>query len=379
MHASRRRRNCFLSAVACLTLLAGCASGPEAGDLTRVPPLVSLVEKSASSRWLAQGTDQIEVWVCSVPADTTASIYGGLPLRRSLDPARLAQLLERRVPAYFETVSDGAYQPHFVPGGVANLGRDDEPTACIDQAIRGAQSATRAVLVVANAEHAPGHPGGMSSAGDSATANGPAPVSATRRYVYVGAADFAPEWGDDPPVDLVEHEIGHSLGWVHSGMGSAGVGSQSQYLSPVDLMSNSAAPRAVDSARRDGPVPIALHRLLSGWLPNSAVVTADQSFSSRLDPSTDPEGVRLLALAVDEQHFLTVEHVTAVGFNDHLPHEGLVVHEVVVENGAISSITPLHGASDDGPVLQRGDQASGAGWSVMFMLDGSVRARRAGP
>ena len=339
-----------------------------------MPPLVSLVEKSASSRWLAQGTDQIEVWVCSVPADTTASIYGGLPLRRSLDPARLAQLLERRVPAYFETVSDGAYQPHFVPGGVANLGRDDEPTACIDQAIRGAQSAARAVLVVANAEHAPGHPGGWSSAGDSASASGPAPASATRRYVYVGAADFAPEWGDDPPVDLVEHEIGHSLGWAHSGMGPAG-----QYLSPVDLMSNSAAPRDVDPSRRDGPVPLALHRLLSGWLPMSAVMATDTNVHRSLESSTDPEGVRLLALAVDEQHFLTVEHVTAVGFNDHLPHEGLVVHEVVVDNGAISSITPLHGASDDGPVLQRGDQAAGAGWSVMFMLDGSVRAQRTGP
>ena len=375
---NRRRGNRFLSAVVYLTVLVGCTSGLEPGRLTPVPPLASLVEKSTASRWLAQGTDQFEVWVCSVPADTTASIYGGLPLRRTLEPARLAQLLERRIPAYFETVSGGAYQPHFVPGGVANLGRDDEPAVCVDEAIRGAHSAARAVLVVANAEHAPGHPGGMSSVGDSATATGPAPVSATRRYVYVGAADFAPEWGDDPPVDLVEHEIGHSLGWVHSGMGSGEVGPAGQYLSPVDLMSNSSAPGTVDPSRRDGPVPLALHRLLSGWLPPSAVVTADRKVTCALDPSTDPEGVRLLALAVDGQHFLTVERIVTTGFNDHLPHEGLAVHEVVVENGAITSISPFHGASDTGPLLQRGDQASGSGWTVTFMLDGSVRARRAG-
>ena len=71
------------------------------------------------------------------------------------------------------------------------------------------------MLAVADAEHAADQPGGIGSGGDTHRAE--APASAARRWAYVGANDFSADWGDDPPMDLVEHELGHTLGWVHSG------------------------------------------------------------------------------------------------------------------------------------------------------------------
>lgn len=341
--------------------------------MSAVPSLQSLVSASLNSRWRATGTETFEVWVCDVPADSTAAIYGGLPLRRTLDPARVAALVSERVPGYFDSVSGGRYRPEFVAGGVVTMGTDDEPLSCIDRAIRRSGRTTRAVMVVANAEHAPGHPGGTGSAGDGPSSGAAAPVSVTRRYVYVGASDFAPEWGDDPPVDLIEHEIGHSLGWSHSGVAS---GVSGEYSSPVDLMSNSAAPRDTDPDRRDGPNPLALHRLLSGWLPTDAVLAANDDVQVELQPSMGERGVRLLALAIDDHRFITVERLTADGFNDHLRHDGLAVHEVVMVRGVIDSIIPLHGASDGLPLVQGGDSFVGRGWAVRFALDGTVDAVR---
>lgn len=384
---------CAVSALS--SVLAGCGEAHRRGDYSPVPPLASAIAVAAEGRWRATGTDTFEVWVCDVPADATSPMYGGLPLRRQFDPARLAALLSKRVPGYFATVSGGLYQPEFVAGGTVALGRDEEPTVCVDRAIEGARSTTRAVLVVATAEHAPGQPGGTGSAGE-ATPNGTsAPVSLTRRYVYIGAADFAPEWGDDPPVDLVEHEIGHSLGWTHSGVGQDG-----SYTSPVDLMSNSAAPRRNDPMRRDGPEPIALHRLMAGWLPPSAVLATRTKVHRTLEPSTSSSGLRLLVVAVDSRHFITVERLVPGRFNDHLPHEGLSVHEVVVEpvdgtddtelptsptvggdsadakGPVIDAINPLHGFSDGLSLIQRGDSFLGMGWKVAFLLDGSVKVSR---
>lgn len=403
-----------MSAV-CAPLVACVGGDPVTGQAGKSQPFAQVLVGSTPGWWRSIGDDRFEVWVCRVPADTTEPLYGGLPVRHEITPEGLAELVSARVPDYFDAVSEGAYRPSFVAGGEVTLGPSDPPKYCIDEAIRLAEPTTRAVLVVADADHAEGFQGGIGSPGSLPKGSTAVPVAASRRYVYVGGADFAAEWGEDPPLDLVEHEIGHTLGWAHSGVRSsppvrsgaadsasggqdpdtvlerAAVVAADDYLSPVDLMSDSAAPRKADPSRRDGPAPLQLHRVLAGWLPVESVVVTDESTTVQLEPALGlaagkapdaggdsgvDDGIRLLVLAVDENKFITVELRMATGFDDHLPHDGLVVHVVTVENGVITSIEPQHGGTDEMPLLHPGDPATGSGWSVEWNEGGKVTARK---
>jgi hypothetical protein len=328
-----------------------------------------LVLRDANS-WRAEGADDIEVWICHVPADSTAPIYAGLPLRLSLTPAGVAEMLNARVTTYFDAISHGLYHPQFLAGDEATLAIDEEPQACVDQAIVGADDTTDVVLVVADAEHRPEFPGGFGSAGDPCPAEPPCPVLDSRRSAYVGASDFHPDWGDQPPMDLVEHELGHTLGWSHSGFVD---GADVPYQSWIDLMSNSAAPRDVDPARRDGPDTLAINRLLAGWLPVSDVWVAPLAGGSvQLQTSTGATGTRLAIAPLDNGSYLTIELLTADGFNSHLPLSGVAVHHVVMSaEGTVQAIAPLVGEPPFTALLQPGQFVESDGWRIE-VFDGAV-------
>jgi hypothetical protein len=352
--------------VAAVLLLSACGDDrPEASSAA----FDAVVDSSMQGRWRSTGDDTVEVWVCHVHPFSPAPIYGGLPLRAPLAAPTLTLTFQQAVTRYFHTISHGAYQPVFVAGGEIVMGIADDENDCVDTAIAGAAPTTAAVIAVADAEHAPGHPGGKGSGGDPAAPEGP--VSATRRYAYVGAADFdRGTWGDAPPMDLVEHELGHTLGWVHSGLAADGA-----YLSGVDLMSNSAAPRDIDPSRRDGSDVLAIHRVLAGWLPMSDVRVADPDGASIvLAASTDSAGTRLLVLPVDDRTFLTVERREPDGYDDHLPHAGIAVHRMVEDEGAISSIDPLFGDPPFIELMQPADSLTADGWTITIAQDGGVQA-----
>lgn len=358
--------------------VAACSGGttatPDAPTSVALPTLPTSVESAASpafdafllavasGTWRAMGEERIEVWVCHVPPAATAAVYGGLPLRLPLTPADLATVLAGGVTAYFETVSHGQYSPRFVAGGEVQMAAGDEPQACIDQAIAGATTETRAILAVADAEHAVGQPGGFSSGGDQCPAGPPCGVAQSRRFVYIGASDFHPDWGDDPPLDLVEHELGHALGWVHSGFDATAA---MPYLSALDVMSNSAAPREIDAERRDAPDTLAVQRLIAGWLTEADVFVAPHEGGSvTLQPSTGSDGLRLLVLPLDATSFLTVEVLTADGFDAHLPADGVAVHLVTIDGSTVLPMEPLVGDPPFTDLLQPGESLVTHGWSI---------------
>ena len=250
----------------------------------------------------------------------------------------------------------------------------DGPQECVDIALSVASATAGAVLAVADAEHAPGEPGGFGSAGDPCS-QGACAATQTRRAAYVAGNDFNPDLAGAPPMDLVEHEIGHLLGWTHSGIDEAG-----RYQSGLDVMSTSAAPRDIDAARTDGPDTLGIARLLAGWLSIDSVwfapskggsVTLAPSFGN---PVAAPEARRLAIVPIDDTTFLTIELLTPTGFDAHLPTAGIAVHRVVVRSGIIESITPLVGSAPFTTLLGPAASLDADGWriTVETIADGAA-------
>lgn len=326
---------------------------------------------AAAGQWRSLGDDRIEVWVCHVPEGATDPIYGGLPLRLPLTPVDVIATIEQPVTAYFEAISHGMYRPEFVAGGEFAMAIDDAPQACIDAALDAAAADTRAVLAVADAEHGGDQVGGFAVGGDPCAAP-PCSASETRRFAYVGASDFHPDWGDAPPMDLVEHELGHTLGWMHSA-----VTADLRYESAIDVMSNSAAPRDLVPTRRDAADTLAMNKLMAGWLQMSGVWVAPLGGGEvRLAPAAGADDTRLAVLPI-AGGFLTVELLSASGYDDHLPADGIAVHRVTLQDGQITDITPVFGAPPYTELLQQGDRLDADGWSITIGDGWSIMAEPA--
>ena len=326
-----------------------------------LPPAVqAVVDNGAKTGWMTNGTDPWDVFVCHVPTDTTSPVYAGLPVRLALQPEALSTILNDKVGAYFNTLSHGDYRPQFSAAGEVSIAATDEPQACVDMALAETSPQSRGVVVVADAEHNANQPGGFGNPGSECAAP-PCPASATRRSAYVGAADFDPQWGDHPPMDLIEHELGHALGWPHSGYDP----SQTEpHRSALDLMSNSAAPRTVHPNRRDAPDTLAINRLEAGWLPASAVAVIPPAGATvTLSPSNGSSGTRLAVIELDHRRFITVELLAAEGFDDHLPAAGVAVH-LVDGSDATRTQTPLVGRAPYDDLLTPGETFTGNGWRV---------------
>ena len=308
-----------LTAFALLT--ASCAASGGAASPSSAPlpkPLQRIVEARA-----APTDDSFEVFVCDVPVPTADPLYGDMTLRLSLDPAEIADVLEQNVRPYFEALSHGLYHPRFSGGDVITMTSSETHDQCVERAISTSAADAAAVLVVANAEHLESEPGGWGKEG-TVCDDDFCSASTTGRAVYVGASDFSSDWGPVPLLDLIEHEMGHTLGLPHSGDGSPDA-----HESALDMMSNSAAPREVQPARKNAQDTLAINRVALGWLDSSDIDVAGASGGTfTLDSSTGAHGRRLLVLPIDDDVFLTVEYLRADGFDDFLPSSGIAVHRI---------------------------------------------------
>ncbi|MEO6122758.1 MAG: hypothetical protein ABIR32_03550 [Ilumatobacteraceae bacterium] len=286
----------------------------------------------------AAATEFSEVFVCAAPPDTTDPNFGDLPLRLSLDPAAIAAQMNDNVTPYFEQLSNEHYRPTFVGGQTLTMTKDETHDQCVERAIDASSVDTAVVMVVANAENVAGAAGGWGRPGEPCRF-GFCPAAQTRRALFVGASDFHPDWGAIPLLDLIEHEIGHTLDLPHSGDGNL---TENQHASALDVMSNSAAPREMAEAangtptdrsteRKNGQDTLAIDRLSLGWLPlDDVAIVSEHGGEFNLSPSFDTNGLRMLVLPDEDngEVFLTVEHLAATGFDDFLPESGLTVHRI---------------------------------------------------
>jgi hypothetical protein len=308
-------------------MVAGCSSTASSTPLstsvahTFPKPLQLIVDHRP-----APTADTIEVFVCDVPMPTTDPLYGDLALRLVLSPQTIVGQLQG-VRAYFMSISHGLYAPAFTAGSTLTMAAGETHDQCVDRALDASAATAATVLVVASAEDVATRPGGWGKPGSPCPTDF-CPASQTRRSVYVGASDFYGVEPDGRPLlDLIEHEIGHTLDLPHSGDVS------DEHGSALDLMSNSAAPRDVQPTRLDAPDTIAIDRVELGWLPDAAIAVAASAATSAtstvgLRPSTGNVGLRLLVLPVDDTKFVTVEFLPTTGYDDHLLAAGLAVHLV---------------------------------------------------
>jgi hypothetical protein len=322
----------ILIASACL-VGAACATDDPTSSNDDVPAALRLLAGDPSP--YADGDDVWQVFVCRVPTTVGHRVYADDPSRLDITAADLTARLVEGVGDWFGQLSHGRYRPEFREGGEVAITVDGDGDDCVAAAVARAGGGVTGVLVVADARHRDTVSGGWGRPGTCGSPCRSAPVTTTGRAVYVGAADFAPEWGDHPPLDLVQHELGHALDLPHSGV--------TAYTSPIDMMSDSSAPRVVRADRRDAPDTIAANRIALGWLPLADVVVVDATTTVMLAASTSNTGRRVAVVPLDDTRLITIELLVPQGANDHLPAAGVAVHLIDQSAGACSAGRPCTG------------------------------------
>lgn len=279
---------------------------------------------------IALGSDPWEVVVCQIPSNTTDPIFDLNDVRLNLSSGDIVAQLDPVID-YFLRWSFGQYQPNFTAVNGVSISAEEKSDLCVERALDQASPTTRGVMVIANAQHSETAVGGWGRPGSPCEKN--CSAKATRRAVYVGASDFMPFWKGNPPLDLVEHEMGHALDWPHSSTSVDNFGN-GVYDSDIDVMSNSAAPRDFNADMRNASGPLGINRYLAHWFNDDNIALLENGTMSfdLVATSTDlaVDGLRLVLVPLNNSTVVSVELLQASGDNEHLLHDRVVVHQIEV-------------------------------------------------
>ena len=236
---------------------------PQANEMYGWEPF-GIVAGGLQMRRHSLGADRLEVWICNV----------GGPY--NLTPSQVATKLDNELGPYFDSVSEGRYQPNFAAGGTVNGGSSSDCLGGITQT-----SNANGVIVVENGYvgSALGGPGLLCNAGGSCS-QAPDTFPGNSRYVLAGAETVndaaAQEFGfSSALVSVIAHEVGHSLNFPHSYSGQTFVSGQLwEYDNPTDNMSgNLVSANGSPSGTRAEPYQsMGFNRYAAGWLSTDKVI-----------------------------------------------------------------------------------------------------------
>lgn len=298
-----------------------------------VPALFKIHNIANSYGEMTLGVDPWEVVVCHIPIFTSDKIFEPSVERMTMSSAEIVKRFAPVV-SYFKRRSYGRYQPVFSAGPDVAISDTETSDDCAERALDQSGPKVRGVMVIADAEHRADESGGWGTPGIGCTVS--CSARKTRRSVYVGAGDFMDYWNGDPPLDLVEHEIGHALDWPHSSASASNSG-QEIYDSALDVMSDSSAPRMVFSAKRHGPGTLAINLYAARWFDDEHLLILDRSrrVNTKVqllatDTDLSITGTRFVVITDGVQSFLTVELIAARGDNAHLKLDAVAIHRITV-------------------------------------------------
>ena len=146
------------------------------------------------------------------------------------------------------------------------------------------------------------------------------------RWQRYGVVWAGPGWGYDDPF-VVEHEAGHGMGLSHSSA------PEEEYGSYWDVMSEGYGYNFEENRYHPAGL-IAYYRERLGWMPESQIKYFDnetpQTFKLDVLNQYDlnSENFRMLKINLPGNEFYTVESRKKVGYDKHIPFEGVLIHKV---------------------------------------------------
>lgn len=265
------------------------------------------------------GADQVAVWVCLVPRNSTG--YTEEPVAATAEGVAL--WATTNVTSYYRNVSRNRYVPWFTAMGTIELAPGDTAFECNAKAAARTEAPFTNVLAVSNRADGGGFAGPGSARG---LADGP--PSETGRGMYLGGGTVF----QFPSPTIAVHELGHTLSWPHSYLGSW------EYDNSMDMMSGDPVNGLCTVETTDGRYrypcepqhTVAFNRLAAGWIDDSQVQIHTGGTATYTLAPPAMAGVQLVAAphAADEQALMTIEARPSVGYDRFADAEGVVVHRI---------------------------------------------------